>query len=137
VQEEDRVAGGHDRLVNRMAWAVPGLERLEHRGCTLGHVPGAVTPVRRPFQQFSRNRKNDGYLCYLWGKRPEIAGDVVYRVPRCLAACQPVSPIRPGMPHWYLTLVTFPVMQKALSLFEKGPLALVAGEGFEPSTSGL
>ena len=27
--------------------------------------------------------------------------------------------------------------QKALSLFEKGPLALVAGEGFEPSTSGL
>jgi len=23
-------------------------------------------------------------------------------------------------------------MQKALSLFEKGPLALVAGEGFEP-----
>ena len=26
---------------------------------------------------------------------------------------------------------------KALSLFEKGPLALVAGEGFEPSTSGL
>ena len=28
-------------------------------------------------------------------------------------------------------------MQKALSLFEKGPLALVAGEGFEPSTSGL
>ena len=28
-------------------------------------------------------------------------------------------------------------MQKALSLFEKEPLALVAGEGFEPSTSGL
>ena len=28
-------------------------------------------------------------------------------------------------------------MQKALSLFEKGPLALVAGEGFEPATSGL
>jgi len=28
-------------------------------------------------------------------------------------------------------------MQQALSLFEKGPLALVAGEGFEPSTSGL
>jgi hypothetical protein len=28
-------------------------------------------------------------------------------------------------------------MRKALSLFEKGPLALVAGEGFEPSTSGL
>ena len=26
--------------------------------------------------------------------------------------------------------------QKALSLFEKGLLALVAGEGFEPSTSG-
>jgi len=26
---------------------------------------------------------------------------------------------------------------EALSLFEKGPLALVAGEGFEPSTSGL
>jgi hypothetical protein len=28
-------------------------------------------------------------------------------------------------------------MQKALSLLEKGPLALVAEEGFEPSTSGL
>jgi integrase len=28
-------------------------------------------------------------------------------------------------------------MQKALSLFEKGPLALVAGAGFEPATSGL
>jgi hypothetical protein len=28
-------------------------------------------------------------------------------------------------------------MPKALSLFEKGPSALVAGEGFEPSTSGL
>jgi hypothetical protein len=28
-------------------------------------------------------------------------------------------------------------MQKAPSLFEKGPLALVAGEGFELSTSGL
>ena len=29
------------------------------------------------------------------------------------------------------------LMQKALSLFEKGPLALVAGGGFEPPTSGL
>jgi hypothetical protein len=29
------------------------------------------------------------------------------------------------------------LMQKALSLFEKGPLALVAGAGFEPATSGL
>ena len=28
-------------------------------------------------------------------------------------------------------------MQKALSLFEKGPLGLVAGAGFEPATSGL
>src|SRR6202167_2937022 len=28
-------------------------------------------------------------------------------------------------------------MQKAPSLFEKGPLALVAGVGFEPTTSGL
>jgi hypothetical protein len=27
--------------------------------------------------------------------------------------------------------------RKALSLFEKGPLALVAGAGFEPATSGL
>lgn len=27
--------------------------------------------------------------------------------------------------------------RKDPSLFEKGPLALVAGEGFEPSTSGL
>jgi hypothetical protein len=29
------------------------------------------------------------------------------------------------------------LMKKALSLFEKGPLALVAGGGFEPPTSGL
>jgi hypothetical protein len=28
-------------------------------------------------------------------------------------------------------------MQEALSLFEKGPLASVAGAGFEPATSGL
>ena len=28
-------------------------------------------------------------------------------------------------------------IQRALSLFKEGPLALVAGEGFEPSTSGL
>ena len=27
--------------------------------------------------------------------------------------------------------------QEAISLFEKGPLALVAGAGFEPATSGL
>jgi hypothetical protein len=35
------------------------------------------------------------------------------------------------------TIVRATIMQKALSLFEKGPLALVVGEGFEPSTSGL
>ena len=29
------------------------------------------------------------------------------------------------------------LMRKAPSLFEKGPLALVAGGGFEPPTSGL
>ena len=28
-------------------------------------------------------------------------------------------------------------MQEALPLFEKGPLSLVAGAGFEPATSGL
>jgi hypothetical protein len=28
-------------------------------------------------------------------------------------------------------------LPEALSLFEKGPLALVAGAGFEPATSGL
>ena len=30
-----------------------------------------------------------------------------------------------------------PAVQKALSPFEKGPLGLVAGAGFEPATSGL
>ena len=33
--------------------------------------------------------------------------------------------------------VPFTHMQKALSLFEKGPSVLVAGAGFEPATSGL
>ena len=43
------------------------------------------------------------------------------------------------IPHRHLTLVTFPVTQKALSRLGKGLdlRKLVAGEGFEPSTSGL
>jgi hypothetical protein len=116
---EDRVAGGPDRLVNRMAWVVAGLERLEHRGCGLGHVPGCGHADAPPVSAVQPNRKSDGYLCYLWEKRPEIAGDVVYLVPSCLAVCQPVSLIRRRRPAPAPPLVTFPVTQKALSLIGK------------------
>ena len=80
-----------------------------------------------------------GNVCYLWEKHPAIAGDVVYRVPRCLAACQPVSHVRPRHTSATPLLVTFPVTQKALSLPGKGLdlRKLVAGAGFEPATSGL
>ena len=71
------------------------------------------------------NATSDGYLCYLWGKRPEIADDVVYRVPRCLAASQPVSPVRPRHTAPAPCLVTFPVAQKALPYQER---ALTCGK---------
>ena len=35
------------------------------------------------------NATSDGYLCYLWEKRPEIAGNAVYRgsaLSRCIPA---------------------------------------------------
>jgi hypothetical protein len=78
-------------------------------------------------------------VCDSWARRPEIAGEVVYRVPRCLAACQPVSPVRPRRTAPAPHLVTFPVTQKALSRLGKGLdlRKLVAGGGFEPPTSGL
>jgi hypothetical protein len=75
---------------------------------------------------------------YLRARRPEIAGDVVYRGSVLSAAparltCPPrhTAPAPP--------LVTFPVTQKALSLPGKGLdlRKLVAGAGFEPATSGL
>ena len=47
VQREHRVAGGHNRLVDRMAWVVAGLERLELRGCSSVMYSGAARPVRR------------------------------------------------------------------------------------------
>jgi len=58
---------------------------------------------------------------YFWARRPEIAGDVVCRVPRCLAA------YRTGTP-----LVAFPVTQKAPPCLGKGLdlRKLVAGAGF-------
>ena len=37
VQREDRLAGGHDRPVDRLAWVVAGLERLELGRCPVGH----------------------------------------------------------------------------------------------------
>jgi len=63
---------------------------------------------------------------YLPGWRPEIAGDVVDRVPRCLAGCQPVSPVRPRHTAPAPPLVKFPVTQKALSLPRKGRRAPAA-----------
>jgi hypothetical protein len=76
---------------------------------------------------------------YLQAKRPEIASGSVYCVPRCLAQYQPVSPVGPWPAAPTLALVTWPVTQKALSYWERAPelRKLVAGEGFEPSTSGL
>jgi hypothetical protein len=92
---------------------------------------------------FDTNGKSNGYLCDLWEKRPAIAGGNVYRVPRCLTPCQPVSPAgpQPAAPVSRLVtyLVTCPVTSRALSLAGKGPdlRKLVAGGGFEPPTSGL
>src|SRR5271166_4227895 len=40
VQGEDRVARGHDGPVDRLAWVVAGLERLEPGRCPLCHVLG-------------------------------------------------------------------------------------------------
>jgi hypothetical protein len=90
-----------------------------------------ASPKRRPCRGKT--------LVLLLEKHPEIAGDVVHRVPRCLAACQPVSPVRPRRTAPAPHLVTFPVTQKALSVIGKGLelRKLVAGAGFEPATSGL
>ena len=95
-----------------------------HSGLSVRSSGPARTPVRRR---------------YFWARRPEIAGDVVYRVPRCLTPCQPVSPVRPRRTAPEPPLVTFPVTQKALSWLGKGLdlRKLVAGAGFEPATSGL
>ena len=84
-----------------------------------------------------------GDVCYLWEEHPAIAGGAVCRVPRCLTACQPVSPAGPqpaaSVSRLVTYLVTCPVTQKALSLAGKGPelRKLVAGAGFEPAASGL
>ena len=95
-------------------------------------IPAWVRARVGPARMSARRR-------YLRAGRPEIAGDVVHRVPRCLAACQRVSPVRPRHTAPAPPLVTFPVTQKALSLPGKGLdlRELVAGAGFEPATSGL
>jgi len=56
-----------------------------------------ASPLRRErlFQQFSKDDGTGGYPCHLWENHPAIPGDVVYRVPRCLTECQPVSPLGP------------------------------------------
>ena len=75
----------------------------------------------------------------LWARRPEIAGGSVYRLLRCLAPCQLVSPVGPWPAAPAHALVTRRVTRKALSLVGKGLelRKLVAGAGFEPATSGL
>jgi hypothetical protein len=86
---------------------------------------------------------DDGYLCYFWEERPEIASGSVSRVPGCLGPCQPVSLAglfsSLGATALASALVTCPVTQKALSLPGKGLdlRKIVAGAGFEPATSGL
>jgi hypothetical protein len=61
-----------------------------------------------------------GIQQYFWARHPDIAGDGVYRGPRCLAACLPVPPVRPRHPVPAPRLVTIPVTQKALSSEGKG-----------------
>jgi hypothetical protein len=83
------------------------------------------------------------HLRYFWARRPAIASENVYHVPRCLTPCQPISPVRSSARRTGSRLVTYlvtcPVMPKVLSLPGKDLdlRKLVAGEGFEPSTSGL
>jgi hypothetical protein len=77
---------------------------------------------------------------YLCASRPEIASENVYRIPRCLTPCQPVSPVRSSARRTGSRLVTYlvtcPVMPRALSQLGKGLelRELVAGAGFEPAT---
>jgi hypothetical protein len=82
------------------------------------------------------------HLRYLRAKHPEIAGGSVHHVPGRLIPCHPVSSVAlPGRAEGCCryTFTTVPETQKALSLPGKGLdlRRLVAGEGFEPSTSGL
>ena len=81
------------------------------------------------------------HMRYLWAAHPAIAGGSVHHVHAVSSRLTPSPPSRcqaawSSVPTTPFT--TVPGTQKALSLFEKGPLtSLVAGEGFEPSTSGL
>ena len=52
--------------------------------------------------QFSANGKRDRCLCYLWGKRPEIADDVVDRVPRVSWRASPSHLSGRGIPAPHL-----------------------------------
>jgi hypothetical protein len=119
--------GSHGRMLSQAFFPRGGVHDLP-----------VLIPARVPVSQFSTTAERR-ILRYLWESGPEIAGDVVYRVPRCLAPCQPVSPVRPRRTAPAPPLVTFPVTQKALSLPGKGLdlRKLVAGAGFEPATSGL
>jgi hypothetical protein len=63
-------------------------------------------PRECPFSQFS-TRPERRIVSYLWEKRPEIGAGNVHRIPRCLAACQPVSTVRPRHAASAPLLVTF------------------------------
>ena len=72
------------------------------------------------------------------GEAPSDRGRQRPPRPGCLAACQPVSPVRPRIPHRHPTLVTFPVTQRPSPCRGKGLdlRKLVAGRDLIPRPLG-
>ena len=64
-------------------WLTIHASRLLDRGHSAA-IAVIIEPARRSM-----------HWRYVRARRPEIASGSVYRVPRCLAPCQPVSPVRP------------------------------------------
>ncbi len=83
--------------VAMIAWSTgwpgsyPDSNGLNIAGAPSVMCPGCGHAGAPPVSAIQPNRQNDGYLCYLWGRCPEIAARNVQRVPRCLVSYQPVS----------------------------------------------
>ena len=101
--------------------------------------PDVSSPSECPFSQFTTNAKSDRSCAISGGsaQRSQAMSSTGFRAVSLRASLS--HPSGRGVSHRHLPLVTFPVTQKALSLPGKGLdlRKLVAGEGFEPSTSGL